>query len=218
MAKIGEGIFSILYLLFDLIAAIILFINANGNLTLTLFGWLTLILGGGDAFHLVPRIIKAFNEKADVEWWSGLGLMISSTTMTVFYIVLYFIWKSLFSFIEISPILTYALFISAGLRIILCLFPQNNWFSYAGNPIWGIYRNIPFVITGLCIIVLYALSGNTFDLHLWQISVAVFISFACYLPVVIWSKKYPAVGMLMIPKTLAYVWIIATGLSLIGKL
>ncbi len=44
------------------------------------------------------------------------------------------------------------------------------------------------------------------------------ISFACYLPVVIWGKRHPAVGMLMMPKTLAYVWMIALGLSLIGRL
>ena len=37
---------------------------------------------------------------------------------------------------------------------------------------------------------------------------AVALSFSFYLPVVLFSGVAPAVGMLMIPKTMAYVWIV----------
>jgi hypothetical protein len=37
------------------------------------------------------------------------------------------------------------------------------------------------------------------------------LSFACYLPVVLFSNNNRLVGMLMIPKTLAYLWIVYTG-------
>lgn len=37
---------------------------------------------------------------------------------------------------------------------------------------------------------------------------AVALSFGFYLPVVLFSGVAPAVGMLMIPKTMAYVWIV----------
>ncbi len=60
MPQIGEAVFCIAYLVFDLIAAIIFLSNADGSQILNLFGMLTLVLGGGDAFHLVPRIIKTF--------------------------------------------------------------------------------------------------------------------------------------------------------------
>ena len=60
MPQIGEATFCIAYLIFDLIAAIIFFVNTNGSQALYLFGVLTLVLGGGNAFHLVPRVIKAF--------------------------------------------------------------------------------------------------------------------------------------------------------------
>lgn len=219
MKQYGEAIFSTLYLIFDLIAAVIFFINANGSSVLFGFGILTLILGGGDAFHLVPRILSAFKIGSfNVEWWSGLGLMVSSITMTVFYVVLYYLWQMIFPEIGYPVILGYIIWITAVLRIILCLFPQNNWFHYAGNPKWGIYRNLPFIFTGLAVAYLFFLSGNTGELGLYQIGIAILISFACYLPVVLFSKKYPAVGMLMIPKTLAYVWIISMGLTLIGKI
>ena len=92
MPQIGEAAFCIAYLVFDLIAAVILFVNTNGSQVLYLFGVLTLVLGGGDAFHLVPRVIKAFRGNSPgVEWWAGLGLMVSSITMTVFYVLLFYV-------------------------------------------------------------------------------------------------------------------------------
>ena len=218
MPQIGEAIFCIAYLVFDLIAAIVFFVNANGSQTLLLFGVLTLVLGGGDAFHLVPRVIKAFcGDSPKIEWWSGLGLMISSITMTVFYVLLFFIWKAVFPQVSYPSALPVLIWVSAAVRIILCLFPQNNWFRTEGNQAWGIYRNLPFAVTGLCLVILFILSGNTGGYGLWLMSVAIIISFACYFPVVLLAKKKPMIGMLMMPKTIAYIWMISMGLHLIGK-
>ena len=219
MPQIGEAIFCIAYLVFDLIAAIVFFVNASGSQALLLFGILTLVLGGGDAFHLVPRVVKAFGgDSPKVEWWSGLGLMVSSITMTVFYVLLFFIWKVVFPEVSYPPVLPVLIWGSAAIRIILCLFPQNNWFRAEGNHAWGIYRNLPFAVTGLCLVILFFLSGNTGGYGLWLMSIAIIISFACYFPVVLWAKKKPMVGMLMMPKTIAYIWMIGMGLRLIGKL
>ncbi len=218
MPQVGEAIFCIAYLLFDLIAAVIFFVNARGDRALLLFGVLTFVLGGGDAFHLVPRVIKAFRGDSEkIGWWSGLGLMISSITMTVFYILLFYVWRAIFPEMEYPAALFWLIWISAAIRIILCLFPQNNWFHAEGNLRWGVYRNLPFAVTGLCLVILFALSGNTGGYGLQWMSAAIVISFACYFPVVLWSKKKPMVGMLMMPKTLAYVWMICMGLGLIGR-
>lgn len=43
---------------------------------------------------------------------------------------------------------------------------------------------------------------------------AVGLSFGFYLPVVLFSGAAPIVGVLMIPKTIAYVWIILMGWKL----
>ncbi len=216
MPQIGEAVFCIAYLAFDLIAAVVFFANANGSQALFLFGILTLVLGGGDAFHLVPRILTAFRGSfPGEEWWSGLGLMVSSITMTVFYVLLFYVWRAVFPQLACPTALLALTWGSAVLRIALCLFPQNNWFHREGNPRWGIYRNIPFAVTGLCLVILFLLSGNTGGYGLWQISVAIVISFACYFPVVLWAKKKPMIGMLMMPKTAAYVWMICMGLCLI---
>ena len=43
---------------------------------------------------------------------------------------------------------------------------------------------------------------------------AVALSFGFYLPVVLFSGVFPVIGMLMIPKTLAYVWMIFMGVQI----
>lgn len=37
------------------------------------------------------------------------------------------------------------------------------------------------------------------------------LSFGFYIPVVLWADTVPMMGMLMIPKTCAYVWIVLIG-------
>ena len=37
------------------------------------------------------------------------------------------------------------------------------------------------------------------------------LSFAFYIPVVLWADAIPMIGMLMIPKTCAYVWTVLIG-------
>ena len=92
-----EAIFDAAYLTFDLVAAILFFVYANGNTLFVLYGILTLTLCGGDAFHLVPRIIRAVGGTSDkIKRQLGIGLQVSSITMTVFYIILMYIWKLTF--------------------------------------------------------------------------------------------------------------------------
>ena len=39
------------------------------------------------------------------------------------------------------------------------------------------------------------------------------LSFSFYIPVVLWANTIPMIGMLMIPKTCAYVWTVLIGYS-----
>jgi len=159
--RIAESIFDICYLAFDLVAAIIFFMQAQGRTVFLLFGLMTVLLGGGDAFHLIPRVqMHLFGVREDTTKKLGLGTAITSVTMTVFYVVLYFIWREIFPDIAISPAIPALIFATAALRIVLCLFPQNEWTSGKENLRWSLARNIPFAVTGLLVIVLFAISGN----------------------------------------------------------
>lgn len=212
MPQIGEAVFCIIYLVFGFCAGVAMLLHANGNNIALLFGMLTLVLAGGDSFHLVPRIINAFSDKFEkYEFWAGLGLMVSSITMTVFYIILYYACGTLVP--SVAPVLFknmyYVLLAFAILRIICCLFPQNNWFHKEGNPKWSLIRNIPFIFVGI-IAVFGCITANQISM-----AIAIIISFACYLPVVFMAKKKPMVGILMIPKTIAYMWIICIALGIV---
>lgn len=85
-----EAIFDACYLIFDLIAGILFFVYSKGNPLFILYGVLTLTLCGGDAFHLVPRIRRAvYGTNDKIKRQLGIGLQVSSITMTVFYILNY---------------------------------------------------------------------------------------------------------------------------------
>ena len=137
--------------------------------------------------------------------------------MTVFYIILMYIWKFTFPEFKIPVVIEAIIWISAVVRIVICMFPQNNWCTDEGNMKLSIIRNTVFAVTGTGIIILYLISGNTYGYHMARMAAAIIISFGCYLPVTLFSKTKPKVGLLMIPKTCAYMWIIVMGLQILSE-
>lgn len=211
-----EAVFDIGYLTFDLIAGILFFAFSRGRILFILYGILTLTLCGGDAFHLLPRVKRALKGSNDrIRKQLGIGLQVSSITMTVFYILLLYIWKYTFCELKAPVALEIIIWVSALVRIIICLLPQNNWCGEQGNPKLSLLRNSVFAVTGIGVIILYAISGNTYGYHMNRMVAAIIISFGCYLPVTLLSRKMPKIGMLMIPKTCAYIWMIVMGLQLL---
>lgn len=212
---IMEAFFDIGYLLFDLIAAVLFFVFLRKQL-ICVVRHSHLDLMRRRRISLGPRVIRAFRGSSDkIKKQLGMGLQISSVTMTVFYILLMYIWKNTFPEMQIPAALEIIIWVSALVRIIVCLLPQNRWCSDNGNQKLSIIRNAVFAVTGIGVILLYALSGNAHDYHLNRMVAAILISFGCYLPVTLMSKKHPKVGLLMIPKTCAYIWMIAMGLELL---
>ena len=131
--------------------------------------------------------------------------------MTVFYVLLYYVWRQRYQ-VKGQNGLTAAVYCLAGIRIALCMMPQNQWLSAAAPLSWGIYRNIPFAMLGLLIIVLFYRSANERgDRAFRWMWLTIVLSFGFYIPVVLWADAVPMIGMLMIPKTCAYVWTVLIG-------
>lgn len=217
--RIAESVFDICYLLSDLVAGVAFFALARGRAVFELYGALALVLGGGDAFHLVPRVqMHLRGPREGTVARLGLGEQVASVTMTVFYVILYLIWLRLFPGVAVSPVVGPLILATAALRVVLCLMPQNDWLSGRENLRWSAYHNVPFAIMGLLVIVLFARSGDAGGLGMWRMCVAIALSFAFYLPVAFLAKRVPAIGALMLPKTLTYVWMIAMGLQLLAVL
>ena len=203
---IAETIFDVLYLSFAVIAGLTMLVKGKSPLVKKTG------LMAGDAFHLVPRSYALWTTGLEANAAAlGIGKLITSITMTVFYLILYYVWRERYQIKE-QKNLTAAMWGLSALRIIFCLLPQNQWLSYRQPLLFGILRNIPFAVMGLLIIVLFAReTRRTGDAVFRHMPLAVALSFGFYLPVVLFSGVVPIVGMLMIPKTMAYVWIVLMG-------
>ena len=211
--KYGESTFDILYLVFAIVSGCVILKNARGR-TEKLMGWAALILGCGDAFHLVPRVLNYFVE-ADWTAALGVGKLVTSITMTVFYVLLYYIWLGRYQEKENRKV-TVAVWGLTALRVILCLFPQNGWLENSSDMTWGIIRNVPFVILGAVICWLYwnnKRKDRTFRL-VW---LYILLSFLFYIPVAVAAGIVPMLGMLMLPKTICYVLLIIAFLQATGS-
>ncbi len=213
--RVGESVFCAGYLVFALVAGLCFAWRSQTDAT----GYsracaaMTLLLGCGDAFHLVPRILRNVRGKAKDEdeqrkrrFWLGLGNLVSSVTMTLFYILLFDVMALSPEFSTTSaPSWVRAVLVALAVaRIALCLLPQNRWFDGEGSRSWGVYRNLPFLAMG-AVTVVYLITCY----GAWLPAGLVAASFACYMGVVLCASVRPALGMLMIPKTACYIWLIA---------
>lgn len=208
-----ETIFDVIYLSTVFILAFILSFSTLPNSFRFYFGILAFILGFGDSFHLIPRIAAMWDSKKDYEKSMGIGKMITSVTMTIFYAGLWFL--GLYYYELSLTLATLIVIVLVIIRIVLCIMPQNKWTSSTAPYSWTILRNIPFFFLGAFVIVLFTYGGIHKPGTLAFLGLAVFISFVFYLPVVLYAHKNPKIGMFMLPKSCAYVAIILMGFSLI---
>ena len=212
MQAIMDTAFDAVYLISVITIGIMMITKGKGNKEYTLFGIMAVTLGAGDAFHLIPRAFALCTtglENFTVAL--GVGKLITSMTMTVFYILLYYVWRLRYQ-VKNQKGLTMSVYLLSALRIILCLFPQNKWTSADAPLSWGILRNIPFALLGLLVIVLFYRSAKQHhDSSFRWMWLTIVLSFGFYIPVVLWADTIPMIGMLMIPKTCAYVWTVLIG-------
>ena len=212
MQALVETLFDAVYLITVITLGLRMIRGSRGNRQFRLFGCMAVVLGAGDAFHLIPRALALCTTGLDSYTVAlGAGKWITSITMTVFYVLLYYVWRYRYR-IQGQKTLTAAVYALAGVRILLCMMPQNDWLSAAAPLAWGVYRNIPFALLGAVIIVLFYRSARAAnDAAFRWMWLTIVLSFGFYIPVVLWADAVPLIGMLMIPKTCAYVWTVLIG-------
>ena len=152
MQAIVETLFDAVYLISVITIGVKMILGCKGESQFRLFGWMAVVLGAGDSFHLIPRAVA------------------------------------------------------------LCMMPQNQWLSAEAPLSWGIWRNIPFALLGIVVILLFYRSAKEKqDKAFRWMWLTIVLSFGFYIPVVLWADAIPMIGMLMIPKTCAYVWTVLIG-------
>ena len=183
MRAIIETVFDIFYLVTVLTVGIRMIRGSKAGTQFRLFGLMAVVLGAGDSFHLMPRALALCT--TGLENYAvplGLGKWITSVTMTVFYVLLYYVWRKRYQ-IEGQKNVTAAVYALSAVRIVLFYrsAKQNN--DKAFRWMW----------------------------------LTIVLSFGFYIPVVLWANAIPMIGMLMIPKTCAYVWTVLIGYSAMKK-
>jgi len=178
----------------------------------SLVRWAFFLLALGDTGHVGFRVwayatgglestVALFGQSVGLV---GLGALATAVTVTIFYVLMLAVWRERYQ----QPYGWFGalLFGAAVVRLLLMLPPQNEWNNVVPPQPWSLLRNLPLILQGLG--VAYLLLRDARPRHdrpfVW-IGWMILVSYACYLPVILFVQQAPLVGMLMIPKTLAYV-------------
>lgn len=208
-----EVLFDIAYLLGVIAISVIIITKGikKQNKAIILFGIMGFLLGFGDSFHLIPRIIGHLTTGLeDYQTALGIGKLITGITMTVFYYLIYryylLLTKKTNNHIHITIIVLIII------RFILLTLPGNDWINNGNSLLYAIIRNIPFAILGGIIIALFITAREKDVNHqFYKMGIWIIVSFVCYIIVILGSGALPILGAFMMPKTIAYFIIIYIG-------
>lgn len=205
-----EIVFDVLYLATVWLFVVLMWKNrANlspenksiGNLFLSAFFLLAL----GDTGHVGFRVLAYARGGLETNpMLVGTGALATAVTVTFFYMVVAEIWRIRFK--RERSVIWWSLIIIGFIRLLIMIPAGNDWGSVVPPTNWGLARNIPLMIQGIGIAVLIlwdAIKQN--DAFSKKVSVMIFLSYLFYTPVILFVQKVPMLGMLMMPKTLAYV-------------
>jgi hypothetical protein len=134
----------------------------------------------------------------------GLGALSTAITVTFFYVLVLFIWQERFD--QSLGWFGGLLIASAAVRLVVMALPGNQWNSVVPPQPISLVRNLFLTISGLGVAYLILRdAARANDRVFTWIGISILVSYAFYIPVILFVQVAPMVGMLMIPKTLAYV-------------
>lgn len=174
------------------------------------------LLAVGDTGHLALRAVSMARGpgRGQVTYRGqragliGLGEMATSITITLFYVLTLDAWRLRFR--KAWDGLTTSLLGLSVVRLLMLAAPFNRWDRDETPAGWGVERNLPLVAVGVGEVVLMRREADhAGDRTFRAIADAMAASFACYVPVVLFARRIPQLGLLMVPKTLAYLYMAA---------
>ncbi len=218
-----ETIFNIAYLIIVwwLVIAMINrreLVDAKEHRVAGLIMWAFFWLGLGDIGHVGFRVVAyamgglnaAMTLFGRHIMLAPMGSLATAITFTFFYVILIMIWHERFK--KPYGVLGMSIFGLAAVRMIIMAFPANNWNSLQQPHDWAIIRNVPLMLMQLGSAYLLMRDGlREGDKTFVWMAIMVIVSFACYAPVIFLQQRVPLIGMLMIPKTIAYLVIAFLG-------
>jgi len=210
--------FNVAYLAAIYVLVILMFHNWTGARDVTRpFAYAFLVLAIGDTGHVGFRVLAYLTGGLETNGLLvGLGALATSITVTVFYALILEVWRRRSA---AKNTWLYWLVLAAGIaRLALMMIPGNDWRNAVPPRDFSYIRNAPLAIMGIVVAILCINSGTrrTDPFLLWT-GILICISFAFYVPVILFIRSIPALGMLMIPKTLAYVAMAGLGYAILYR-
>lgn len=167
--------------------------------------WAFALLALGDTGHVGFRVLAyASGGLAESARLLGMGKLATSVTVTILYALFLVIWQARYN----RPYgwFGYSLLAAAVVRLALLVPAANQWTSANPDLTWVLYRNLPLLYQGLGVAILFLVdAARNRDKAFRWISYMIFTSYAFYMIAVFFSQQIPLLGMLMMPKTVAYV-------------
>ena len=214
-----EVIFNVAYLIavWGLVAAMARrrsTVAPNDRTVAQLAMWAFFLLALGDSGHVGFRVLAYARGDLGLKLTVlgqqiglvGLGALATAFTVTLFYVMMLYVWRARFG--KEFGWFEFSLLAAAAVRVGLMLLPGNRWKSVVPPQPWSITRNLPLMLQGLGVAYLILRdAGAARDRTFLWIGVMILISYACYIPVIFYVQQAPLLGMLMIPKTVAYLGI-----------
>jgi hypothetical protein len=166
--------------------------------------WMFGLLALGDSGHVGFRVLAYALGGLDANpMLVGVGALATALTITFFYMLLVDVWRLRFG--QRLSWFSVLLLATGILRLAIMALPGNEWGRVIPPQPMSLYRNLPLMVQGLGAMFLVlrdAFRGQ--DRPFRWVGTMVFFSYLFYTPVILFSAQAPLLGMLMIPKTLAY--------------
>ena len=173
--------------------------------------WAFALLALGDTGHVGFRVVAyALGGLEAHPVLVGMGALSTAYTVTLFYMLMVDIWRLRYN--KPLGVFGWILLAAGAVRLVVMLFPQNGWNQIVAPYNWSLLRNSLLVLQGLGVMILILRDAiRTGDTPFKWIGIMIALSYAFYAPVIVWSAQAPMLGMLMIPKTCAYVAVAIIG-------
>lgn len=169
-----------------------------------------LLLALGDTGHVGFRVVALLRDGLETRITIagvtiplvGAGAFATAVTVTLLYLLLLDVWRVQFG---ARTALYWGLMAMGVARLGLMLFPQNEWGAVVPPWGWSLVRNVPLLVLGLAVAALMIRDGRgAHDETFAQLGWLIVGSYAFYLPVILLVQRVPAIGVLMVPKTIMY--------------
>ena len=174
--------------------------------------WAFFLLALGDTGHVGFRLLAfARGGLEQNEVLVGLGALATAVTITIFYMLMLEIWRRQNN--KPKTWIFWLVMLLGVLRLVIMTFPENHWGQVVPPYRYSLIRNAFLTAMGIVVVAVCLRDGKKKkNRYLVNSAIAIICSFAFYIPVFLYVQKVPMIGMLMIPKTIAYVVMATIGL------